>query len=463
MSSCGMRARRPISPASLVRVLVVALAAAHVPPARAEFGGNVSMVARAFDKLETLDGLQRCVSYRPVDMYTRLSWDDLGKRHAWAIDTSVRYRLDWGTGKVQDDHDLDVLIARATWRSPSRLLGLQLGRIQSVTGLGWKSFDGARLDFPKLPHLRVFVVAGLPVELAESGAPDTGSFTWGTGVVGMFPHHGSIGVDYELRRFGDLTTEETAGFDAAAQFGNTHVAVNADFDMVMDEFGETALVLGQDIARKHHVEARVVRVQPVTPIDSVFAVFDVNGYDEARLAYEFNADSGLSIGGAISREDYVDTELTGDQDIDRVSATARWNGHHEARHRSELSWLDGWTGSRLALRHDSDWGLTPRLRIGLGASFQEFENFARLTASDQIYAVRTRLVHDHDGRWSVGAEIEQYFGRERDTLRGMLTVGARFGSARHERPWWGGRLRGGWAPPMTPGGAASEPSKEIPQ
>ena len=448
-----MRAR-PSSSLVPALALSLALVAVFAIPARAEFGGNISFVGRAFDKLETLPGTQGVRSWRSADTYARLSWDDLGKQHAWTVDTSLRYRLDWGTGKTVNDHDLDVLIARATWRSPARLLGLQLGRIQSLTGRGWKSFDGARLDFPKLPHLRVFVFAGLPVQLAESGAPDIGTFTWGTGVTGILPHHGSIGVDYELRKFGSITAEETAGFDASFRFGDTEISANADYDMVMDSFGETAIVVGQSIGAQHHLEARAVRVQPITPVDSIISAFDVNGYDEARLSYEFDAGpemKDLALGGYVSRENYVDTDLAGQQDIQRASVTARWTGRREARHRSEAGWVDGWSGSRLALRHDSDWGLTPRMRIGVGASFQDFENFARLTDRDQIYAMRARLAHDHDGRWSIAAEVEQYIGRDRDTLRGMLTFGKRFGIARNERPWWGGRSNSGWAPNLPAG------------
>lgn len=439
------------------------LAALAAPHARAEFGGNLSTIARAYDSLQTIDGVQRVRSWRPIDQYARLTWDDLGPRRAWTIDTSVRLRLDWGTGTGTDDHDFDVMIARAGWTSRGGLVGIQLGRIQSLAGFGWKAFDGARLDFAKLPNLRVSCFAGLPVEFADGGEPDVGSFTWGAGVTGVMPGHGSFGVDYELRKFGDATTEESAGLDVSLRFEDTEISANADYSLLFDSFGESTLAIGQDVAGRHHVEARATRVEPIWSADSIFAVFDINPFTELRLSYEFHGGEGLVIGGYASREDYQDTALPGPQDIRRAAVTARWGGRRRALHRSEIGWLDGWTGSRVALRHDSDWSATSRLRVGAGASMQDFRNFARLTDRDQIWSLRGRIAHDHYGRWNVGLEVEQFLGRDRDTMRGLLTFGTRFGSARRERPWWGGRASDAWTPPPATRSDAEASKEEVMQ
>ena len=465
------RARVPApTRAALVLAVLFPLAAST---ARAEFGASLQTVARAYDSLETIDDIERVRSWRSLDQYARLTWDDLGRRKAWTIDTSLRYRLDWGTGKASYEHvdeeagpgtryddDVDVMIARASWRSERGLVGVQLGRIQSVTGMGWKAFDGARLDFARLRNLRVFTFAGAPVDLAVNGAPDLGGFTCGAGVTGIVPRHGTFGVDYEIRKidsdataltsgFPRTTTEETAGFDMDLRFKDTEIAGNADYSLVYDSFGETAILLRQGIARRHHATLGLTRVRPIFPTDSIYAVFESNPYDEVRASYEFSTDSGrLAVGGYASRESYEDTALPGGDDIQRVAATVRWQDRSHGSHRSEGGWLDGWSGSRLTVRHDSDFDVTPRLRVGGGASFQDFENFAHLTDRDQIWALRARVGHDHFGKWDLALEVEQYFGRDRNATRGVLTFGTRFGSARHERPWWGGRIQHAWRPPV---------------
>ena len=69
-------------------------------PSRAgEFSGGTQTIVRAFDNIEYLDGMQRVRSWRPFDQYVSLTWDELGARKAWTVDTELRYQGDWGTGR----------------------------------------------------------------------------------------------------------------------------------------------------------------------------------------------------------------------------------------------------------------------------------------------------------------------------------------------------------------------------
>ena len=450
----------------LAPVLLVVLLA--IPARAVEFSGSSTTILRSFDVLhvELRDNgqpIQRVISYRPLDQYLRFSWDDFGRRGAWSADVSVRGRVDLGTGKGSwQEDDLDVLLAQARWRSAQRLVGLTLGRQQAITGMGWHAFDGARLDFEKLKRLRVFVHAGYPVDLFEGGASDMGGSTWGMGVTGVLPKHGTIGVDYEIRRgegevFDPATftthrkdgvlLEETAGFDASFHARKTTFDANADYSLLLDTFGETSFVLGQEIRRKHHLEARWTRVRPIFPSDSIWAVFELNPYDETRLSYEFRGDGPLDVGGYVSFEDYTHEEHPGmtdpdpsdlPEDIRRAAATLRWEGRRDTVHRTEIGWQRGWTGARLGFRHDSDWSLNPRWRVGAGLSVHRYENRYRLDEPDEVAAVRGRIRHDHDGKWDLALEVEQYFGRDRNSMRASLIFGTRFGKARGTLPWWGG-------------------------
>lgn len=422
------------------------------------FSGSSTTILRVFDVLhvELLENdqpIRRVHAHRLLDQHLRLSWDDLGERGAWSSDVALRWRMDWGSAKSDwQDDDLDILLAMARWRSRAGFVGLTLGRQQAITGMGWHSFDGARLDFEKSPRLKVFVHAGLPVDLWDGDGPDSDGFTWATGFTGVFGRLGSVGMDYELRRGDGNDLEETAGFDARFRIRDTSLAANADYSVLLDEFGETSVVLGQEVARRHHLEARFTRVRPIFPSDSIFAVFELNPYDETRLSYEFRGDGALSAGGYISWEDYARPRITDvepdpipddlPEDIRRIALTARWEGRREAVHRSEIGWQRGWTGGRIALAHDSDWGLNPRWRIGCGLSVHRYENRYRLTEKDEIVGARARIRHDHDGKWDVALEVEQFLGRDRDTTRATLVFGTRFGAARTSPPWWGGAWTG---------------------
>lgn len=439
---------RHVLPALL---LIPCLAA---PARAAEFSGSATTIVRAFDVLhvELLENdqpIQRVHAHRSLDQSLRLTWDDLGARGAWSADVALRWRSDVASGaKGWQEDDLDVLLASARWRSARGLVGLTLGRQQAITGFGWHAFDGVRLDLQKSPRLHAFVHAGLPVDLWDGGSSDSSGFTWATGLTGVVGRHGSIGMDYELRRGDDGTLEESAGFDARFRAGRTTFEAAADYSVLLDEFGETTLVVGRPIRRKHHVEARFTRVRPVFPADSIFAVFELNPHDETRLQYEFRGDSPLLLGGYVSWEDYVDAEITDaepdpvpddlPEDIRRAAFTARWEGRRDAVHRSEIGWQHGWSGNRLALRHDSDIGLNPRWRAGGGLSVHRYENRYRLTEGDEVVGVRGRIRHDHDGKWDLALEIEQFFGRDRDSTRATLIFGTRFGAARTSAPWWGG-------------------------
>jgi hypothetical protein len=447
----------------------------------AEFSGSTTTTLRVYDLIHSellANGqpIQRVISYRPVDQDLRLTWDDIGERGAWSVDLALRFRWDVGSGKAawQTD-DLDVLLAQARWRSQHGALGLTLGRQQSITGFGWHSFDGVRLGFDKSPHVKAFVIAGFPVELWEGGASMAGGRDLGAGITAVLPKHGSIGWSYE-RRSGDSTLldfttgqeathrgvllDETATMDARFRWKHSALTLASDYSLLLASFGETTAVLDRDIGRKHHVEARLSRVEPLFPSDSIFNVYDVNPYDEGRVSYEFRGDGPLDVGGYVSYEHYKmhhhDDEMEPPPDpndvpddlppdIRRAGATLRWEGRHEAIHRSEIGWIHGWTGNRLALQHDSDWGLNPRWRVGVGASVHSYENRYRLTESDEVYGLRGRIRHDHDGKWDLALEVEQWLGRDRNSTRATLVFGTRFGKARGEMPWWGGRWN--WSRP----------------
>jgi hypothetical protein len=432
------------------------------------FQGDATTIFRVYDLVhdaDQLDGVQRVRTYRPLDQYLRLSWDQLGAREGWSVDVSLRGRVDLASGKEGVQEDFQVLHAHATWRSPRGTLDLSFGRLRSVVGLGWHAFDGARLDFRRLRRAQFFVQAGLPIPLGENEEPDWSGFTWGAGATFIAPEHGRLGFDYELRRFDGVTTEETLGVDAELSAGRFELAANADYSVPNDRFGETAAVLRCGLARAQFLEARFTRVEPVLPTDSIFAVFTINAYSETRLSWERRGPKGLDVGAFVSWEDYEDTGLEGEQDIQRAAATMRHEGSRRARHRGELGWQSGWSGDDLALRYDVDLDVTARLRVGGGVSVSRYENAYRLDEEDEEAVLRARVWYDHFGRWDLAIGIDQYWGRDRDTTRGQLVFRTKLGAARRERPWWGGHWGAAWAGGSAPraeaGDAPAKPAGEA--
>lgn len=422
-------------------VAAVALLAVASAAGAAEFSGEAVTVFRLVDLVQDIDGVQKVRSYRPLDQLLRLGWHDVGARRAWSVDVALRGRMDLATDLTGGTDDFDVLTAHADWRSPRGLVRLRIGRQQAVTGFGWHVFDGARVDLRAKRRGRFFLHVGFPIDVFENDEPDLGSFTWAAGATALFPGRGSFGVDYEVRRFGAVTTDENAGADLSLTWGRTTLAANADYSVLLDRLGETTTVLRHGVTRRHWIEARLTRVEPIFPSDSIWAVFDANPYDEARLSWEYRGDTGLRIGAFLSEEDYRDTEFPGPQDVRRVAATFSWTrGPRRVRHRGELGWQRGFSGSRLGGRYDVDWSFAPRWRAGAGASLHRYENAYRLSEEDETAAVRARVRHDHFGRWDLALEVEQHVGRQRDTLRATLVFGTKLGRARHSRPWWSGRF-----------------------
>lgn len=446
-----------MSSRSLIPALLLTLLASAGTGAAGSFRGDATTILRIYDLVQDpvlLPGPEKVTSYRPLDQYLRLSWDQLGKRRAWTIDLSLRGRVDLGGGR-ETQEDFRVLHAEASWRSAQGLLDLSFGRLRSVVGLGWHAFDGLRLDFRKHPHVKLFIQAGLPVDLADSGEPDDDGFTWAGGVSFTAPKHGSIGLDYELRRFGGLTTEETFGLDFEQSAGRFSLAGNADYSVPNDRFGETTAVAAWRLENSQRLEARFTRIEPVLPTDSIFAVFTINPYTETRLSWERRG--RIDIGAFVSFENYENTDLEDEEDIRRAAVTLRFDKPRRAKHRAEIGWQSGFSGDRLGLRYDVDYDLNSRWRLGGGASMNRYENAFRLTESDEEFAFRGRLSYDHRGRYDLALSVDQYLGRERDTTRGQIIFRAKLGEARRERPWWGGQWSGAWA-----GGADPERTSAAP-
>lgn len=434
-------------------LVLAALAAGLLGPARASRGGRLSgtatTVVRAFDLVQEIDGIQRVRRYRPVDQYLNLSWRDLGAREAFGVDLSLRGRIDLATGGAGGDDDLDVLQASFEWRSAGRRTSVRVGRQQALTGLGWHAFDGVRVSLGR-GAARGAVHLGATVDRFGNGASASDGLTYGAelrlGVAGT----AVVGLDYESRERGGVRTEETAGLDVAFLRGGTTIVANTDYSVLLDRFGETSALLRQRIAPRQHLEASFSRVEPVLPADQILAVFATNPHDHARIAWEMSTRRGLVVGAFFANEDYVKTPFPGPEDIQRAAATVSFLTRHGGDHRGEIGWQHGFSGSRLGLRFDSDWDASPRLRLGVGGSLQRYENAYRLAEEDETWALRARLAHEHDGRWSIALELEQFVGRDRDTLRGALVFSTKIGAARSERPWWGGRFGEAWEPSSPP-------------
>jgi hypothetical protein len=452
--------RRSGRPTFALLVLLVAAGGGAATAAAGTFAGSATTAVRAFDLVQQPIGDQQAVrSYRPLDQSVVLGFAELGRAGRWSVDVSLRGRVDLATGRSGGEDDFDVLVAQARWRSRADLLHLTVGRQQSITGLGWRVFDGVRADFPKLRRADFFLFAGLPQEPFENGTPDLDSFTWGAGAAVRFPGLGRLGFDGVVRRFEDRTTEETVGLDLDLKRGRTSFGANADYSVLLDRFGETAVVLSRELPKGHGLEARWTRVEPVFSADSVWAVFASNPYDELRLSWDRRGPRGLDLGAFVSAESYEDTELPGEQDFRRAAFTVAWTGAgtRRASHRGEAGWQDGFSGSRLGGRYDVDADVVPRVRVGGGASIHRYENLYRLTDADQTVSLRARVAYDHFGRWTLAVEAQQLWGRDRDTLRGSLVFSAKLGAARRERPWWGDPWGPAWGGGVAPrGGAATE-------
>ncbi|MEM7248411.1 MAG: hypothetical protein AAF533_23960 [Acidobacteriota bacterium] len=414
--------------------------------ATAEVTGSTTTIFRFFDLRHDRPEVESVRTYRPLDQHVRLNWSDLGAKDRWEIDLHARGRVDLATGQRGGEDELQVLLAEATWRRPSGKLSVHLGRQRSLTGLGWRAFDGVKVQGRPNSHVHLFGSLGFPVELGENESSDTDGLTYAGGLRLRLAKTGSFGLDYERREFDGKVREETAGADLELRLGRVQVHANADYSLLLDRFGETAVVASFSPAPRHHVEGRVLRVQPILPADSIFVVFTSNPVTEQRVAYTYRTDKGLSLGTYFLHANYEDTDVPGPEDLDRAAVTASYRGPgvRKTKHRGEIGWQSGFSGDRLAARYDVDFDLNPRWRLGGGAAVNRYENRYRLDDSDQVVALRSRLTYRWRQRFELAMSLEQFFGRDRDNLRGSVVVRTLLGKARQQRPWWQGGFDEGW-------------------
>lgn len=326
-------------------VLVIALVVTVAAP-RAARATEIRTVARTLGEgymVRTpgaegqLLSRRRLVQYINLGVYDLLRPRDVGERRRAHEDgqlrivTSMRIRHDFGSYaregddmaaqmvKQIDGRQIDVMFAYLEADNLRGMIDLRAGRQFEMSGLDWYAFDGAWLRMRTPVHLGVEVFGGFQVDgtalfgfptfeldgTANSPADGKRSPMVGAAVSAV----GLRWLDARLayrRTFSPLAVNRdvvnddgTTGLASAVdqELVSLTVAANAAdgrlspyaalrYNLGTGRLDDVSAGLQLAFTPKHLLRAMYMRTQPAFDLDSIFNVFNLQAFEDARLVYQ---------------------------------------------------------------------------------------------------------------------------------------------------------------------------------
>lgn len=384
--------------------------------------------------------------------------------------TELRFRDAVGDGRSlwpQAQQHLDVLalyadMERDHWRA-------RLGRQWYSSSLGFRNFDGVRLDAEPLssaPGLKVegyagwSLIQGLSRDVTsdalaavEALAPDSRGVLFG-GAIRWRPtsRRASLraGYEREIRQDRQGLYAERATAAADVWLGRTHVASELTYDFATGEFNEARINATKPIARSIELVAEARHSTPFFPLWTIWGAFSPVGFDEGRLdarwtspsarieitgrgAYRRYAETsaglaslplrtdGWRLGGSLTARLSPSWALLGNYGVDVGSVASRSDGD------VSLRWRRGdrltLAGRATAFETISEWRVGTGHVVGAGADFSfVLRPDLQLAGDAMLYGQRTDR-RPTEGPWN----------QRRASLRLEWSVGADPGAASRER------------------------------
>lgn len=247
-----------------------------------------------------------------------------------SIVTSLRLRHDFGdyrsgaTGdgralvQTLDGRQVDLLYAYLQGRKLGGWVDFRAGRQFEMSGLDFYAFDGGWVRAETPAHFAVEAFSGLMVRGSDVLGYPTFELdgTWGTRteealspVAGaalttarlkwidarvayrrtFSPDRGNAGLDDPaLGNFQSGIDQELISASAAVHFadGKVHPHGAARFNLGTARLDDVAVGVDWQITEIHRLRANYLRTVPAFDLDSIFNVFNLTPFEDARLGYE---------------------------------------------------------------------------------------------------------------------------------------------------------------------------------
>jgi hypothetical protein len=405
-------------------------ASACLPVSRAaepDFGrlsGRIWSVGRDW---RTVGATGETVGFRPLDEYLSVGWADVGVR-GLNLDLLVR-----GRGDVRlegsDDDEIDLLNARVVWKGALRGVDLAFGRQYLIWGNGYYNFDGVRLDWRPRGRWGALAFAGAPLGFQEHNRPASGGRTLGAGVSYERPLVERYALMVERQALsGDILRQRLA-VDLRRTLGRRWEGyASADYNDGIGRWGDLLAGTRARFGRRLRLGAEWMRYLPDFPLDSIFNVFPVEPFTEARAeaGWEGRAGSGVWVRAGEQRFEHSSALRRSRPFVEVTLRPPRSKGRHLE---ATLFHASGYGGDRRGIRVSGGTSLWwPGWSIRGGADLHDFRNPYRLVEREKAVSAWGRVEWQSARRWNAWLEGRQQWSvLDRREFEAAAGAGLRFG------------------------------------
>ena len=379
----------------------------------------------------TCTGEIRCTAYRLGGRAHALAATQDIRFTAWglgieglSVSTYLRgrHQLDGAYAWPRADDAFDALLAYVQWNRTG--LRLRVGRQETLSRLGFASFDGASVLAASQRGIRVEAFAGRSLARGlrepqnealrglEDWLPLNEAFVMG-GVATLRSGSGaSVKARFQREVWSDGSTllSERASLEAGARlFGKIGIEASGDWDFGRNEAGKASLYLRAPVTRWLTAQIGARRYVPYFDLSTIWGFFEPVAYGELRVRLGINASEDWSLWASTGRRTYEDASTV-----------------------SVLDALEdaGWTvDAGFAWRPDLRWTVsgTYRLEWGAGAYLQSGDAALGLRVTDRL------AIQAHGTMFQ---QLEEFRLGDRRMAGGGLSAGFEVGSRT--------RVDGGW-------------------
>ncbi|MCA9738420.1 MAG: hypothetical protein KC645_12415 [Gemmatimonadetes bacterium] len=305
-----------------------------------------------------------------------------------------RQQLDGGYAWPRGDDPFDLLLGYLQWNRPG--LRVRLGRQETLSPLGFASFDGVSLLLAPAGRWRVEAFGGRslarglrsPRNEALQGLDDFVPLNeaWLFGGLATLAHRSgaSLTLRYQREVWSDGSTllNERASAEVRAPLGERlDLSAQGDWDLGLDRAGKASASLHGRVTGWMDAEVRVRRYVPYFDLSTVWGFFEPVGFTEITARGEARAGGNWSLWAAAGRRGYEDTRTVrvlgpvGD-DAWTVDAGSRWRP--EERWSLQAGYRLEWGAGAYLQSGDVSLAYTPSRRAEVtlhGSLYQQLEEF----------------------------------------------------------------------------------------
>jgi len=233
-----------------------------------------------------------------------------------------RRQLDGAYAWPRADDAIDALLGYVQWNRPG--LRIRLGRQETLSRLGFASFDGASLLGAWGARLRVEAFGGRSLARGlreprnealrglEDWVPENEAFIVGATAT-VSPRAGtSLSVRLQRESWSDGSTllSERGSVEVRSALGRVRLAATGDWDFGLDQAGKAEVSVQTPLTEWLNAEVRARRYVPYFDLSTIWGFFEPVGYSEVGVRAGLGSPTSALTGWAsVGRREYRDASV----------------------------------------------------------------------------------------------------------------------------------------------------------